>query len=173
MDFAELGFNNGKAILGFLGFIVFCNTTYMTKELEERSKIPFHFNAFQLHNIQARPNSIPQISLPILLQYIAMRSQNSQDSPLLPGPKQLLRMECNAQSFLIDQTHLCIYLPFLFSASVFLNGNPLVLLSAPVFLLILPSLLANKMHQNATAARKVEPSVPRLKDMTPVSVHMV
>jgi len=65
-----------------------------------------------------------------------------------------------------------IYLPFLLSASLFLKGNPLVRLSAPVFLLILPLLLANRMHQNATAARKVEPSVPRLKLRTPVWVHM-
>jgi hypothetical protein len=66
----------------------------------------------------------------------------------------------------------CIYLPFLFSASVFLKGNPLVLLSAPVFLLILPLLLANKMHHNAIAARNVDPRVPKLKEKTPVSVHM-
>jgi hypothetical protein len=65
-----------------------------------------------------------------------------------------------------------IYLPFLFSASWFLNGNPDVLLSAPVFLLMRPLLLANKMHHNATIARKPEPSVPRLKAITPVRVHM-
>jgi hypothetical protein len=65
-----------------------------------------------------------------------------------------------------------IYLAFLLSASVFLNGNPLVRLSAPVFLLILPLLLANKIHQKATAAKNVDPSVPRLKLRTPVSVHM-
>jgi hypothetical protein len=88
--------------------------------------------------------------------------------------KQLLYMTCteNARSFCTAQTRVRIYLPFLFSASLFLNGNPLVLLSAPVFLLILPLLLANKMHQKATAAKNVDPSVPRLKDMTPVSVHM-
>src|SRR5947209_5652196 len=65
-----------------------------------------------------------------------------------------------------------IYLTFLLSASAFLNGNPLVLLSAPVFLLILPLLLANKMHHSATVAKKPEPSVPRLNDVTPVLVHM-
>lgn len=65
-----------------------------------------------------------------------------------------------------------IYLAFLLSASAFLNGNPLVLLSAPVFLLILPLLLANKMHHSATMARKPEPSVPRLNASTPVLVHI-
>lgn len=65
-----------------------------------------------------------------------------------------------------------IYLPFFFSASAFLNGKPDVLLSAPVFLLIRPLLLANKMHHSATMARKPEPSVPKLKAMTPVRVHM-
>lgn len=64
------------------------------------------------------------------------------------------------------------YLPFLFSASWFLNGNPDVLLSAPVFLLIRPLLLANSMHQSAIIPRKPEPSVPRLKAMIPVLVHM-
>jgi len=64
------------------------------------------------------------------------------------------------------------YLPFFFSASRFLNGYPLVRLSAPVFLLILPSLLANKMHHIATEAKKPLPSVPRLNDSTPVCVHI-
>lgn len=67
---------------------------------------------------------------------------------------------------------ICVYLAFLFSASWFLNGNPDVLLSAPVFLLMRPLLLANKMHQSAIIARKPEPSVARPKDMTPTLVHM-
>lgn len=66
-----------------------------------------------------------------------------------------------------------LYLPFFFfSASAFLNGNPLVLLSAPVFLLILPLLLANRMHHSAIADRNADPIVPKLKLKTPVSVHM-
>ena len=65
-----------------------------------------------------------------------------------------------------------IYFAFLLSASEFLNGNPLVLLSAPVFLLIRPLLLANRMHHSATMARKPDPSVPRLNDVTPVWVHI-
>lgn len=79
--------------------------------------------------------------------------------------------QTSSHTSLLSASHY-IYLPFLLSASAFLNGNPLVLLSAPVFLLILPLLLANKMHHSATMARKPEPSVPRLNDVTPVLVHM-
>jgi len=73
----------------------------------------------------------------------------------------------------IHPTQHSIYLPFLFPASLFLNGNPLILLSAPVLRLMRPLLLANIIHQNATAARNMLPRVPKLKLMTPVSVHSV
>lgn len=60
---------------------------------------------------------------------------------------------------------------FLSASTLFLNGNPLVVLSAPVFRLILPSLLANRMHQIATAQKKPLPATLRLKLRMPVSVH--
>src|SRR6187402_2266034 len=41
--------------------------------------------------------------------------------------------------------------------SLEVNGNPLVLLSAPVFLLILPEVEANNMHHNPMAAKPADP----------------
>lgn len=53
------------------------------------------------------------------------------------------------------------YLTFLLSASTFRNGNPLVLLSAPVLLLILPLSPANIRHHSPKAARTPLPTNPR------------
>ena len=49
-----------------------------------------------------------------------------------------------------------LFLPaFFLSASTFLKGNPLVLLSAPVRLLILPAELPNSTHHKPIAAKKL------------------
>ena len=64
--------------------------------------------------------------------------------------------------FLIAFTALCfslftlynVFFPiFLLSASAFVKGNPLVLLSAPVFRLILPPELAKSRHHNPIAPK--------------------
>jgi hypothetical protein len=73
----------------------------------------------------------------------------------------------------LRSTHLLrtIYCPFpafLLSASLFLNGNPDVRLSAPVFRLILPSLLAKRMHHSATAEKNALAKVAMPKLKTPV-----
>lgn len=54
--------------------------------------------------------------------------------------------------------------------SLFPKGKPLVLLSAPVFLLILPLLLANRIHHKPIEARTAEPTEPRAKELLPVEV---
>lgn len=54
--------------------------------------------------------------------------------------------------------------------SLFPKGKPLVLLSAPVFLLILPLLLAKRIHHKPTEAREAEPTAPRTKELWLVEV---
>ena len=51
------------------------------------------------------------------------------------------------------------------AASVFLNGNPVVLLSAPVFRLIFPLLLAKSTHQRPMAATTEYAIIPIAKAM--------
>jgi hypothetical protein len=62
---------------------------------------------------------------------------------------------------------LLICLFFAEADSEFLKGYPLVLLSAPVFLLILPLLVANNMHQRPIEARLAEAMVARTKAIGP------
>jgi hypothetical protein len=62
-----------------------------------------------------------------------------------------------------SQVDFPISLFFAEAASLFSKGKALVLLSAPVFLPILPLLVANKIHQRPMAARAADPVDPRTK----------
>jgi len=62
--------------------------------------------------------------------------------------------------------------PFLLAASEFLNGKPLVRLSAPVFREMRPLLLPKSITHRPTDAKKVLKVVPSAKDVMPVCVHM-
>lgn len=63
-------------------------------------------------------------------------------------------------------------LPFLLLASLFLNGNPLVLLSAPVLLLMwLPA--PNMRHHKPNAARMPDPTAPNRKPPVLVALNLV
>lgn len=56
---------------------------------------------------------------------------------------------------------ICLF--FAEADSEFLKGYPLVLVSAPVFLLILPWLVANSMHQRPTEAKLAELIVAKMR----------
>jgi hypothetical protein len=152
----------------------------------DRTSQRYHFCFHSLlYDIQARFNALPSSSntlTPACVNTSAFpwfarpfAELRSRDHPFSYPAQQLCTISSNLLALMVLSAHptvVGVYLPFLLSASLFLNGKPLVLLSAPVFLLILPLLLANKIHQKAIAAKKVEPSVPKLKERTPVSVHM-
>ena len=61
-------------------------------------------------------------------------------------------------------------LAFLLSASMFLRGNPLVRLSAPVLLLILPGELPNRRHHKPKAPSRLLPMHPKMKPVCPDSL---
>lgn len=64
------------------------------------------------------------------------------------------------------------FLPFLLLASRFLNGNPLVLLSAPVLLLMwLPE--PNMRHHRPKAAIRPDPTAPNKKPPVSVALNLV
>ena len=67
-----------------------------------------------------------------------------------------------------------LFLPaFFLSASVLLNGKPLILLSAPVFRLILPPLVAKSIHHSAMAAKSPDPATLNANDICPVVMYCV
>ena len=67
-----------------------------------------------------------------------------------------------------------LFLPaFFLYASTFLNGNPLVRLSAPVRRLIFPAELPNSTHHNPIAAKNPYPARLRANDVWPVCIYCV
>jgi hypothetical protein len=52
-----------------------------------------------------------------------------------------------------------------------LKGYPLVLLSAPVFRLILPLVVANNIHQRPIEAKMVDPTVDNMNATWPFQLN--
>jgi hypothetical protein len=70
------------------------------------------------------------------------------------------------------QIALLICLFFAEADSEFLNGYPLVLLSAPVFRLILPLLVANSIHQRPIEAKPADPMADMARTAWPPELNL-